>query len=343
MASHFRLELEEAPQVVERLLRENRKEVEGLAAFLKRRPPALVLTVARGSSDHAALLAKYLLEARLLWPTLSFAPSVLTLYRARPRLPHPALLLAFSQSGESPDVVETVRAFREAGVLTVAFVNREESPLAQAAEVLLPLHAGEEKAVAASKSFLAMLAAFAQLFAHLLEEGRLREALPLLPEALSRALEVEGSLEYLEDAEGLFALGRGFAYPVALEAALKLKEVAALHAEGLSLAEFLHGPQALLEEGFPVLALVQKDEAFEGALSALEGLKAKGAHLLVLSAEPDALALAHSPLKLPLALPPELNPLLLAQAFYPLAEALARARGGDPDRPRHLSKVTRTR
>ncbi len=339
----MRLEAEEAPQVVERLLRENAAEVKDLAAFLRRRPPALVLTAARGSSDHAARFAKYLLEARLRWPTLSLAPSVLTLYRALPRPPQPSLLLAYSQSGESPDVVETVAAYRRQGVLTLALVNREDSPLARAAEVVLPLHAGEERAVAATKSFLAMMAATAQLLADLLEETRLREALPALPEALHRALVAGGDLAYLEDVERLFVLGRGFTYPVALEAALKLKEVAALHAEGFSAAEFLHGPQALLEEGFPLLALVQGDEALEGFLKTLEGLRAKGAHLLVLSPEPDALALAHTPLALPVALEPELTPLLLVQAFYPKAEALARARGLDPDHPRHLAKVTRTR
>ncbi len=335
-------EAEEAPKAVERLLRENEAEVRSLAAFLRRRPPALVLTVARGSSDHAALYAKYLFEARLEWPVLSLAPSILTLYGARPKAPLPSLLLAYSQSGESPDVVEAVRAYRGAGVLTVALVNREDSPLARAAEVVLPLHAGEERAVAATKSFLAMLAATAHLLAHLLEDGRLRGTLPVLPEALHRALEAEGSLEYLVEGENLFVLGRGLVLPVALEAALKLKEVAGLHAEGLSAAEFLHGPRALLEPGFPLLALVQKDPALEGVLATLEGLKIKGAHLLVLSPEPEALALADTPLRLPAALLPELTPLLLAQAFYPLAEALARARGLDPDRPRHLTKVTRT-
>ncbi len=336
-------EAEEAPKVVERLLKENEAEVRGLAAFLRRRPPALVLTVARGSSDHAALYAKYLLETRLLWPVLSLAPSVLTLYGARPRVPWPSLLLAYSQSGESPDVVETVRAYRGAGVLTVALVNQEESPLAQAAEVVLPLHAGEEQAVAATKSFLAMLAATVHLLAHLLEEPALRETLPALPEAMGRALGAEGSLEDLVEAENLFVLGRGLVFPMALEAALKLKEVAGLHAEGLSAAEFLHGPKALLEAGFPLLALVQRDQALEATLRTLEALKATGAHLLVLSPEPEALDLADVPLRLPLALSPELTSLLLAQAFYPMAEALAWARGLDPDRPRHLSKVTRTR
>jgi glucosamine--fructose-6-phosphate aminotransferase (isomerizing) len=343
MSSWMLREAEEAPRAVERLLRENEAEVKGLAAFLRRRPPALTLTAARGSSDHAALYAKYLLETRLLWPTLSVAPSVLTLYGARPRVPLPGLLLAFSQSGESPDVVEVVRAYRGAGVLTVALVNREESPLAQAAEVVLPLHAGEERAVAATKSFLTMLAATVHLLAHLLEEPHLKEALPALPEAMHRALGAEGSLEYLVEAESLFVLGRGLVYPVALEAALKLKEVAGLHAEGLSAAEFLHGPKALLELGFPLLVLAQRDGALEATLRTLESLKATGAHLLVLSREAEALELADTPLRLPVALSPELTPLLLAQAFYPMAEALARARGLDPDRPRHLSKVTRTR
>jgi glucosamine--fructose-6-phosphate aminotransferase (isomerizing) len=278
MSSWMLREAEEAPRAVERLLRENEAEVKGLAAFLRRRPPALVLTAARGSSDHAALYAKYLLETRLLWPTLSVAPSVLTLYGARPRVPLPGLLLAFSQSGESPDVVEVVRAYRGAGVLTVALVNREESPLAQAAEVVLPLHAGEERAVAATKSFLAMLAATVHLLAHLLEEPHLKEALPALPEAMHRALGAEGSLEYLVEAENLFVLGRGLVYPGALEAALKLKEVAGLHAEGLSAAEFLHGPKALLEPGFPLLVLAQRDGALEATLRTLESLKATGAH-----------------------------------------------------------------
>ncbi|WP_038057848.1 SIS domain-containing protein [Thermus amyloliquefaciens] len=342
MASWMRAEAEEAPKVIEHLLRENEAEVRSLARFLRRRPPALTLTVARGSSDHAALFAKYLLEARLEWPVLSLAPSVLTLYRARPRVPFPSLLLAYSQSGESPDLLEAVAAYRAQGVLTVALVNREDSPLARGAEVVLPLHAGEEKAVAATKSFLAMLAATVHLLAHLVEASHLRQALPALPEALHRALDTVGELDYLVDAENLFLLGRGFTYPLALEAALKLKEVAGLHAEGFSAAEFLHGPQALLEAGFPVLVLAQRDETLEGLLATLAGLKAKGAHLLLLSPEPDALALADSPLALPVASEPELTPLLLAQAFYPKVEALARARGLDPDRPRHLTKVTRT-
>jgi glucosamine--fructose-6-phosphate aminotransferase (isomerizing) len=156
-------------------------------------------------------------------------------------------------------------------------------------------------------------------------------------------LGAEGSLEYLVEVENLFVLGRGLVYPVALEAALKLKEVAGLHAEGLSAAEFLHGPKALLEPGFPLLVLAQRDGALEATLRTLESLKATGAHLLVLSREAEALELADTPLRLPVALSPELTPLLLAQAFYPMAEALARARGQDPDRPRHLSKVTRTR
>ncbi len=338
----MRQELEEAPLVVERLLRENQGEVRSLAAFLQKRPPGLVYTLARGSSDQAALYARYLLEVYLEWPVLSVAPSVHTLYRAQPRPPGRGLLLAYSQSGESPDLVETLRLYREKGVLTVALVNREASPLAQAAEVVLPLHAGEEKAVPATKSLLAMMAATAQLLAHLLEEEAERTRLMALPEAMHRALEAQADLEALLEAENLFVLGRGLVYPVALEAALKLKEVAGLHAEGFSAAEFLHGPLALLGEEVPLLALVQDDPTLAPTLALLEGLKAKGAGLIVLSPVPEALSLAQTPWPLPVALGPVLTPILLLQAFYPGAEGLARARGLDPDRPRHLAKTTRT-
>jgi glucosamine--fructose-6-phosphate aminotransferase (isomerizing) len=332
-------EAREAARVVERLLKENEPEVRSLARFLKRKTPPFALTLARGSSDQAALFAKYLLEARLGLLVAPLAPSVTTLYGQVPGAG--GLLLVYSQSGESPDLVEVARAHRARGSLTVAFVNREESPLAQAAEVVLPLHAGEEKAVAATKSFLAMLAATLHLLAHLQEDKTLLSLLPLLPEALDRA-EAEGELEALVEAEGAYVVGRGFTLAAAGEAALKLKEVALLHAEAVSAAELLHGPIALLSQGLPLLFLLAQDRPLQDLLALLEALKEKGARVLVLSSEPEALALAPHPLRLPTRLSPELDPLLLVRAFYPLAAALGRARGVDVDRPPYLGKVTRT-
>ncbi len=331
-------EAREAAQVVERLLRENEPEVKSLARFLKRRMPAFALTLARGSSDQAALFAKYLLEARLGLLVASLAPSVTTFYGQVPGAG--GVLLAYSQSGESPDLLEVVRAYRGRGSLTVAFVNREESPLAKEAEVVLPLYAGEEKAVAATKTFLAMLAATVHLLAHL-EEGELGSLLPLLPEALDQA-EAEGELEALVEAEGVYVVGRGLTLAAAGEAALKLKEVALLHAEAVSAAELLHGPLALLSRGLPLLFFVAKDRPLQALLALLEELRTQGARVLVLSSEPEALDLASDPLRLPVRLAPELDPILMVRAFYPLAARLGRARGVDVDRPPYLRKVTRT-
>ncbi|BAW02535.1 sugar aminotransferase [Thermus thermophilus] len=171
--------------MVERLLKENAPEVRGLARFLRRRNPALVLAAARGRGGLAALYAKHLLEARLLWPVLPLALPLFALYGARPKAPFPSLLLAYDLAGEGAGAAELVRAYRGEGVLTLAFVGREESPLAGAAEAVLPLHLGG----AEGAGFLAGLAATAQLAAHLLEETRLREALPALPEAMARSLE----------------------------------------------------------------------------------------------------------------------------------------------------------
>ena len=194
----------EAPGVVERLLKENAPEVRSLARFLRRRNPDLVLAAARGRGGLAALYAKHLLEARLLWPVLPLALPLFALYGARPKAPFPSLLLAYDLAGEGAGAAELVRAYRGEGLLTLAFVGREESPLAGAAEAVLPLHLGG----AEGAGFLAGLAATAQLAAHLLEEPRLREALPALPEAMARALE---GAEAEEGGAGRCARGPGFA------------------------------------------------------------------------------------------------------------------------------------
>jgi glucosamine--fructose-6-phosphate aminotransferase (isomerizing) len=334
----------QAPTVVERLLRENAGEVAALAAFLRRNPPPFALTVARGSSDHAALYGKYLVESLLGLVCSSAIPSVTTIYGANLSL-NKALVIALSQSGESPDLLEVTRQARRGGALTVAFVNKEASPLAQAAEVVFPLWAGAEEAVAATKSYLATLAALAQLVAHWADDKGLKDALALLPESLYKAAEAEWSagLEPLVEADSALVVGRGYAFATAQELALKFKETAALHAEAMSGAELLHGPVALVDEGFPLLALAPRDRPLPGMLGLLENLRTKGGHLLVASSEASALELAHTPLPLPTKLHPVLDSVLLVQAFYPFAAQLSLARGFNPDAPRHLAKVTRTR
>ncbi len=329
----------EGPAVVERLLRENAPEARDLGRFLARKPPAFALTGARGSSDHAATYAQYLLGLAVGVYAGSLPPSLFSLYRATLSLSG-ALALFFSQSGKSPDLAAAARRARTRGALTVAFTNDPASPLAGEAEVVLPLHAGTERAVAATKTFLAELAAFLQLVAHWRQDRALLEAIERLPEFLDAAARAEWPrfLEVLAGAEHAFVLSRGPAYAVAQEAALKLKEAAGLFAEAFSAAEFLHGPVALLEPGFPVLVLAPEDVALEGVRSVAEDLVQKGAALLWAGAEPGP----GEPLAVPAAPHPYAAPLVLAQAFYPSAARLALARGNDPDRPRNLKKVTRT-
>lgn len=337
-------EAHQAPTVVERALKENRSETELLATFLRRNTPSFALTVARGSSDHAALYGKYLIESLLGLVCSSAIPSIHTVYGRHLSLGK-ALVIAVSQSGESPDLIEVTRQARRDGALTLALANQENSPLAQAAEVMLPLWAGAEEAVAATKSYLATLATLAQLVAAWAEDKALKEAVAMLPEAMFKAADANwhAGLDALVGAENGLVVGRGYAFAIANELALKLKETSAFHAEAMSGAELLHGPVALVEPDFPLLVLVPKDKPLPGMVSLLENLRSKGGHLLVASSEAEALELAHTPLLLPTRLHPVLDSILLAQAFYPFAAELSVARGFDPDAPRNLSKVTRTR
>jgi len=329
----------EAPRVVERLLKENAPEARDVGGFLARKPPAFAFTVARGSSDHAATYAQYLTGIVAGAFAGSLPPSLLGLYRAELSLLG-ALGLFFSQSGKSPDLTEAAKRARARGAFTLAFTNDPASPLAEAAEVVFPLHAGQEEAVAATKTFIAELAAFLQLAAYWRGDKALLEALERLPETLEEAAGKEWPrfLEVFEDAEHAFVLSRGPSYAAALEAALKLKETSGIFAEGFSAAEFLHGPVALLERGFPVLVLAPEDAALSGVRQVAEALLEKGAALLWAGAEPGP----GEGLSVPPAPHPYAAPIVLIQAFYPNAARLALARGHDPDRPRHLKKVTRT-
>ncbi|WP_448188931.1 SIS domain-containing protein [Azospirillum sp. sgz301742] len=339
----MRTEALEAPDCVAAQSATLGPRLERLAESLRARPPAFAMTVARGSSDHAAGYARYLFETALGLVTASAAPSVVTCYGADMRVDG-ALVLAISQSGGSPDLLATLEAARRGGARTVALVNTEDSPLALSAEHILPLMAGPEAAVAATKSFIASLSAVAALVAAWRRDAALLDALNALPGRLRAACAVDWSAArpVLRDAESLLVVGRGYALPVAQEMALKGKETCALHAEPFSTAELLHGPVALVDEGFPVLLLALPDQTLGGVLDVARRLRAQGAHLLVASAIPEALALAHTPLPLPAPLHPMLDPIVAVQAFYLMIDGVAADRGLDPDRPRALRKVTRT-
>ncbi len=328
-------EAAETAQVVRRQFAANAATVARLAEELRREPPPFIATCARGSSDHAATYAKYVFETQLGFVTASVSPSVGSVYEAKQRM-RGALFLVISQSGKSPDLLRNAEAARAAGARVVALVNVEDSPLAALADIVLPLHAGAERSVAATKSYLASLAAVLQLAASWKDEAPLLDALPRLPEALQAAWEQDWSplIGGLVDARNLFVLGRGLGLGAAQEAALKFKETCGLHAEAYSSAEVKHGPMALVGPGFPVLAFAQPDETGAGTLALAEEFRARGAQVWVASERGD----------LPLAPPPHpaCAPLLAIQSFYRAINALALRRGHNPDVPPHLNKVTET-
>jgi glucosamine--fructose-6-phosphate aminotransferase (isomerizing) len=332
-------EARDAPARVAALLATDGDRYEALVARLCAAPPPFALTIARGSSDHAATYAATLLALEAGIVTASLPPSTITRYHAKLRL-EGALALAISQSGAGPDLVMTLEAAAAAGALTVAIVNDVAAPLAQAAAFVLDQRAGPERSVAATKSFIASLVAAARLIALWRREPNLLAALDRLPERLAAASTMDWSeaLDVLAPAASLYVVGRGLGLGIAAESALKLKETSALHAEALSAAELRHGPRAVIEPGFPILIYALGDPASADAAALAEALVAAGQTCLIASAR----AGAGIRLPLPPPLHPLLDPIVAIQAFYPLAVALAEARGHDPDRPRGLHKVTRT-
>lgn len=332
--SHMEREAREAPDAVKRFLHHHRTALAGLGVRLRAAPPPLILTSARGSSDHAAHYFKYLAEILTGTPCCSLGASVVSVYGARLKAAG-GLCLTVSQSGQSPDIVAVQAAAREAGAYSVALVNDETSPAALSADLCLPLLAGRERSVAATKSFLVSAAGAAALIAHWTGDGRLLSALDHLPEALARAAEMV--IPQLEDglvaAASLYVVGRGPGLAMAAELALKLKETCALHAEAYSLAEVMHGPLELVGEGFPVLALLPDDVALENSLAGLARMEAAGAPVL-------RLGLSGFPLPTTGHAFVDLLPMVLA-GYLAFARAAARL-GRDPDQPRLLKKVTET-
>lgn len=333
-------ELHEAAAAVERQTQSLAGPVQRLIERLVRDPPKVVVTCARGSSGHAATFGKHLIERHLGLPVAAAAPNIASVYR-RPLTLAGQLFLAISQSGRSDDLIETTAMARGAGAMTVAMVNAPDSPLAHVAEIVLPLGAGPELSVAATKSFVASLAALLQIIAAWTGDPTMGRACIRLPDRLAAAtrLDWREGLGPLSSASSLVAIGRGPTLAIAREAALKLKETCELHAEAFSAAEFRHGPIALVDAAYPVLLFRPTDEAAAGLDALVADLRQKGACVLV--AEPgEALAC-----RLPALAPehPDADAICLIQSFYAFLVGLAARRGTDLDRPRHLEKVTRTR
>jgi glucosamine--fructose-6-phosphate aminotransferase (isomerizing) len=337
-------EAAEAGAAVSRFLSHNRVALGLLGESLRAAPPALLVTCARGSSDHAATYAKYLVETLLGVPTVSAAFSTVSLYDAQV-MPSAGrtLCLAISQSGRSPDMLATVERQQAADALVVALVNDEDSPLAAMADVVLPLCAGPERSVAATKSYITSLAGIAAIVAAWRGDTAFEADLAALPSALDEAFALDWSAlgEGLRDAANLFVIGRGYGLAVAQEAALKFKETSGLHAEAFSSAEVRHGPMAVVREGFPVIAFAGPDSAGDDVRTLCGEFAARGARVWLASARDEGQEGVHH---LPaLTLRAELAPLATIASFYRMANALSLARGKNPDCPPYLAKVTRTR
>ncbi|OYU43892.1 MAG: iron dicitrate transport regulator FecR [Burkholderiales bacterium PBB4] len=332
-------EAREAPETVALQLARNQAEYTAFGAHLRAHPPSSMLTVARGSSDHAAHFLAYLVMARMGKLVTSLPMSLITLYQSKIAC-EGLVSFGFSQSGQSPDLVAPTQFFTEGGATTAVFVNKPDSPLARAAQWMFPLHAGVEASVAATKSYIAQLVAGARVVAAWQDDAGLQDDLAALPEALRKAAALDWSVgvDTLRDAQRLYVIGRGTGMPVALEAALKFKETCGIQAEAFSSAEVKHGPMALIDEGYPLLVFAPRGPAQAGLVALADEMRQRGAKVLL--AAPAGTPGANLPVIETASA--ELDPIALIQSFYPMVEALARARGRNPDEPRFLAKVTRT-
>jgi glucosamine--fructose-6-phosphate aminotransferase (isomerizing) len=339
MISHMAREVAEIPEVAARFLRESAPLVQKAALSLRQTDPALVATVARGSSDHAASYLNYATELLAGIPVASVGPSIASIYRRPLRLAG-AACIGISQSGRSPDIVEMMRAAGTGGATTIAITNFADSPMAQASAHCLPLNAGVEQSVAATKTFVTSVVAGLSLLAEWQQDSALQSALLALPQAFATALTLDWAplSDRLSRGSQAYVLGRGPAFAIAAECALKLKETCGLHAESYSAAEVLHGPAAIVQAAFPVLALGVDDAALPHVIATAERLAGQGADVFVTAAA----AKGATTLPSVSGLHPLVAPLVLIVAFYAFAEQLSRRRGFDPDTPPHLRKVTET-
>ena len=332
------LEAQSASDAVRAQLREDAKEIARLGAVIRALAPRAVVTCARGSSDHAATYAKYLIETRARVITASAAPSVSSVYGIDQDL-RGCLFIAISQSGRSPDLLASVAAAKSSGATVIALCNSTNAPLVSAADHVIPLRAGPEVSVAATKSYLASLAAIARLVAAWTSNLALQSSLEELPGLMDRAWQLDWTrpLPLLQTAEHLYVVGRGLGLGAAQEVALKCKETCGLHAESFSSAEVRHGPFTLLGPRFPALLLAQNDATRPGLEALATELVARGIPVFIAGATSSGAHVLPS-----IECAAELGPILAVQSAYRMIAGLAVRRGFDPDRPASLSKITET-
>ncbi len=337
-ATRMRREIDEIPEAVDRLLTQGGKSVGRAASEIRSRDTRFLMSVARGSSDHACTYLKYASEILLGRPMASIGPSVASIYGTALDV-RDGVCLSVSQSGQSPDIVKMTGAVTEGGAYSVAITNDPASPLAEKASATLPIHAGPELSVAATKTFVTSLVAGLWLLAELDRNGPLLHAIRALPEKLAEATKCDWSeAANAISGQSLFTLGRGPTWAIANEAALKFKETCQIHAESYSSAEVLHGPVSIVDRGFPVIAFAAGDAAEDALVEVADSLAKKGARVYVTSLRvKSATCLEHIRTEHWIT-----DPIASVVSFYSMVEQVATARGINPDVPRHLKKVTET-
>lgn len=343
--SHLYREILEQPDVLRRLLEAEGETVASLAALIRRSQPRCIVIAARGSSDNAARYGQYLFGSLSGLPVALATPSLLTIYE-RPLHLEGALVIGISQSGQSPDVAAVVAEGARCEALTIALTNDPQSPLARSAGHCINLHVEAERSIAATKTYTASLLSLAMLAAALEGDPDRLRALETVPDLVASVIasseSVITSAERYRDVEACVVISRGYNYATAFEIALKLKELAYVLAEPYSSADFWHGPVALIEHGFPVVAVVAEGPAAPESLKLLRYLRRRGAELIAISPRAGVLELAHTALPLPAGVPEWLSPLVSVVPGQLFALGLTLAKGLDPDHPRGLRKVTRT-
>ena len=340
-------EIHEQPDRLRALLRAQGPAVKQIAKAIRGRPVQYVFLAARGTSDNAGRYANYLWGALNGLPVALATPSLFTYYKQPPKLPN-ALVIGISQSGQSPDIVSVLEEGRRQGCLCLALTNAPDSPLARAADFVLDIQAGPELAVAATKTYTAELMALAMLSAALADSSAAWKELARVPGWAATALKQEKAIapvaqryRYMRQC---VVLGRGYNYATAYEWALKLKELTYVAAEPYSSADFQHGPIAMVERGFPVMAVAPAGKVFDSMLDLLGQLRKDfSAELVVISNMKKALSLANMPIPLPLDVPEWLSPLISILPAQLFSYYLTIAKGYNADQPRTINKVTETR
>lgn len=348
MPSFMQQEILSTPKIVANQFKDNYAYLKHISKILNGDVPSFVYTLGRGSSGCVGTFIKFVLPCFLGYPVSSLEPSIVNLYKAQLNFNN-SWVIVVSQSGQSPDLCETISITKSRGAKTIAFVNDVDSPLAHLADIVIPLLAGEEYSVAATKTFITSLTAFLQFLSILSKNKKFEDLLLKLPDHLEEAVSLQwpSAVATLNNANDVVTLARGYGLAIAQEAALKLKETSILHAEAFSTASFKHGPIALLGHKVPIICFIQDDQTANCVIDAINYFHAIDAvvHLALPETLKDKFCpdLVDKSLILPSAQHPCLDPIIAIQSFYIMAEGLSISRGYNPDKPIFLNKVTKTR